>query len=143
MAFGQGVIHAVSSLEPFLFLEEAMGRPPPFGKHPHAGLCSVTVPLCGDALKAWDNVHGELPLVEPGGLYALNTARGVYTPTTHAARACSKYCSCSNLPQWCMVQGTCGATKARRLSPRLCTARVGWTVAQLLRTRLKLVNSLL
>jgi len=43
----QGVVHAISSIGPFLFLEEAMGRPPPFGAHPHAGLYSLTIPLRG------------------------------------------------------------------------------------------------
>eukprot|EP00288_Rhodomonas_lens_P009033 CAMPEP_0177729612 /NCGR_PEP_ID=MMETSP0484_2-20121128/21532_1 /TAXON_ID=354590 /ORGANISM="Rhodomonas lens, Strain RHODO" /LENGTH=341 /DNA_ID=CAMNT_0019242513 /DNA_START=92 /DNA_END=1114 /DNA_ORIENTATION=- len=77
---GDGVPHAFQHCHPFLFLEDALlprGQMPPFGKHPHAGLCSVTILFRGDHLKPWDSMNGDCPVVESGGMYVLHSGTGI------------------------------------------------------------------
>ena len=77
---GRGVQHELPSFGPFLFLEDALlprGSMPPFGKHPHAGLLSLTLLLRGDCVQPWDNIHGECATLHPGGMYVVDSAAGV------------------------------------------------------------------
>jgi hypothetical protein len=51
---GRGVQHELGSFGPFIFLEDALlprGKMPPFNRHPHAGLLSLTLLLRGDCVK--------------------------------------------------------------------------------------------
>jgi hypothetical protein len=51
---GRGVQHELGSFGPFVFLEDALlprGKMPPFNRHPHAGLLSLTLLLRGDCVK--------------------------------------------------------------------------------------------
>lgn len=77
---GRGVQHDLPSFGPFLFLEDALlprGKMPPFGKHPHAGLLSLTLLLRGDCVKPWDNIRGASAILRPGGMYAVDSATGI------------------------------------------------------------------
>jgi redox-sensitive bicupin YhaK (pirin superfamily) len=77
---GRGVQHGLPSFGPFLFLEDALlprGKMPPFGKHPHAGLLSLTLLLRGDCVRPWDNIRGDSALLRPGGMYVVDSATGI------------------------------------------------------------------
>lgn len=77
---GRGVQHDLPSFGPFLFLEDALlprGKMPPFGKHPHAGLLSLTLLLRGDCVRPWDNIRGESATLRPGGMYVVDSAAGI------------------------------------------------------------------
>jgi len=77
---GRGVQHELPSFGPFLFLEDALlprGKMPPFGKHPHAGLLSLTLLLRGDHVKPWDNIWGESLTLRPGGMYVVDSGTGI------------------------------------------------------------------
>jgi redox-sensitive bicupin YhaK (pirin superfamily) len=77
---GRGVQHELSSFGPFVFVEDALlprGNMPPFGKHPHAGLLSITLLLRGDYVKPWDNIRGHSATLRPRGMYVVNSGSGI------------------------------------------------------------------
>jgi len=77
---GRGVQHELGSFGPFVFLEDALqprGKMPPFNKHPHAGLLSLTLLLRGDYVQPWDNICGESATLYPDGIYVVDSASGI------------------------------------------------------------------
>jgi len=77
---GQGTLHQLGQVDPFIFLDDAIIRgelPTTFKKHPHTGLIAVTYLLEGE-MHAWDNIHGVTQdLNRAGGVYCVNAGRGI------------------------------------------------------------------
>ncbi|WP_131774977.1 pirin family protein [Legionella anisa] len=77
---GKGIQHALSDVDPFIFLDDALIEgelATSFNKHPHTGLTAVSYLLEGTG-HAWDNIHGATPeLNHAGGVYCINAGKGI------------------------------------------------------------------
>lgn len=82
----KGTKHAISALDPFIFLDESLNPAGVGGlgngKHPHAGLSAFTY-LSPDLegtesglIHAWDNVNGDMEPHRAGSIYIINAGRG-------------------------------------------------------------------